>query len=168
MKILNVTINNILSIENVNLTFEDNGLVLLEGWNYDDNKAYGAGKTAIFNAISYGLYGKLPRRITATEILKTGAKTGSVSVRVMAGGFEYCITRYRPNTKVVIEKNGSKIDITQEEFEATIKLTYDQFLISMYTAQSTDGKFINLNDSGKKEFLQKKDVSYSFLPCRTG
>ena len=82
MNILSVEINNILSIENATLDFSDSGLVLVEGWNHDASRANGAGKTAIFNAITFALYDKLPRKVTASEILRRGAKTGSVRVRV--------------------------------------------------------------------------------------
>jgi DNA repair exonuclease SbcCD ATPase subunit len=47
MRILSVEIDNILSIEKASLSFDDNGLVLVEGWNYDTQRANGAGKTAM-------------------------------------------------------------------------------------------------------------------------
>ena len=47
MRILSLEVSNILSIESASLSFEDNGLILVEGWNYDTGRANGAGKTAI-------------------------------------------------------------------------------------------------------------------------
>jgi DNA repair exonuclease SbcCD ATPase subunit len=74
MKVLSLKIENILSIKEAQVDFEDSGLILVEGWNYDDGRANGAGKTAIFNALSFALYGKLPRKITASEILRKGTR----------------------------------------------------------------------------------------------
>src|SRR5208283_1032835 len=96
MKILSVKISNILSIEDAYVEFDDSGLMLVRGWNYDVDRANGAGKTAIFNAIAFALYDKLPRKITATEILRRGSKSGYVEVRVECGGDEYTIRRSRP------------------------------------------------------------------------
>jgi DNA repair exonuclease SbcCD ATPase subunit len=166
VKVLSIEVNNILSIEDMSLTFEDSGLVLVEGWNNDDNRAMGAGKTAIFNALSFGLYGKLPRKITATEILKKGAKTGFVEVVLSIGADTYKVKRGRPLSEY-FEKNGVKAEINQDRFEAIIKLSYDQFLISMYTSQSADKKFINLNDSEKKDFLLKLMNFTEFNTCKT-
>ena len=76
MKIQYVEIRNLLSFEDATLQFEDNGLVLLEGWNFDDGRANGAGKTAIFNSVCFALYGKVPREISISEILRDGTKKG--------------------------------------------------------------------------------------------
>ena len=152
MNILSVEINNILSIENATLDFSDSGLVLVEGWNHDASRANGAGKTAIFNAITFALYDKLPRKVTASEILRRGAKTGSVRVRVRTGINEtISITRKRPKG-LEIEKDGVKQEWTQKELEFHLKLSYEQFLLSMYAPQGAV-RFLSVNDSDKKNFL---------------
>jgi len=153
MIISNLKIENILSIKEAEIQFDKTGLVLLEGYNYDDNRGNGSGKTAIFNALSFALFDKVPRKITKTEILRNGTKSGSVQCDMLVGTDTYSIKRCRP-TKVEYFKNGSRIDIRQEEFEQKIGLTYDQFLITMYTAQGAyDKRFVSLNDSKKKEFI---------------
>ena len=68
MKIHSLEIHNILSIEQAAVTFGDSGLVLVEGFDYDSGRANGAGKSAIFNALSFALYDKVPRRVTKSEI----------------------------------------------------------------------------------------------------
>jgi len=152
MQIIKAHIENILSIENLDISFEPTGLVLVDGWSLDDNRANGAGKSAIFNAISYGLYEKTPRKITKTEILRKGSKKGHTYVEIQVGSNFYGVKRCRP-TNVEYFINGVKSDITQEEFENKIGLTYDQFMITMYTAQNSNNKFIFLNDKGKKDFI---------------
>jgi DNA repair exonuclease SbcCD ATPase subunit len=165
MRLLSVDIENILSIEKATIKFEESGLVLIEGWNYDAQRANGAGKSAILNAIAFALYDKVPRKITATEILRRGSKTGSVCIRVAAGNGEYSVCRSRPKG-VSFLRDGSPIDITQQEWEGIIKLSYEQFLVSMYSAQGTESKFLSLNDSSKKDFLLKLLNLEDFHACK--
>ena len=155
MKIISLEIENILSIEKASLSFKDNGLVLVEGWNHDTGRANGAGKTAIFNALSFALYDKIPRKVTASEILRRGSKSGRVTCVVDIGGEIWTICRSRPKG-VTYSSNNELKTITQEEWEAKIRLTYDQFLMSMYTAQRSDTispRFLLTTDSDKKGFL---------------
>ena len=155
MKIGSIEISNILSIEKARIDFQDTGLVLIEGYNHDDATANGAGKTAIANALAFGLYGKMPRKITASGILKYGAKTGYVIVNdIITHDGTWSVKRSRP-TSVIFYKNGIERDITQAEFESKLKLNYSQFLIAMYSAQTNGEKFIEMNDAAKKDFLLK-------------
>jgi DNA repair exonuclease SbcCD ATPase subunit len=144
-----------LSIESASISFEDSGLVLVEGWNYDTNRANGAGKTAIFNCLSFALYDKIPRKITASEILRRGAKSGSATVKLLCGQDEWLVRRSRPKG-VEFFKNGIRSEITQAEFESVIRLTYDQFLLTIYTPQANSiqfPRFLNSSDSDKKSFI---------------
>jgi len=153
MKIGSVVINDILSIKKARIVFEDTGLVLIEGFNYDDGTANGAGKSAIMNALSFGIYGKIPRNITITNLLRYGTKCGSVTVDdIQTNDGIWSVTRSRPGGAQYF-KDHIKQDISQEEFESILGLTYSQFLISMYSAQTKGEKFIDMNDKGKKEFL---------------
>lgn len=165
MKILSVKINNILSIENAAIEFDDTGLMLVQGWNHDVGRANGAGKTAIFNAITFALFDKLPRKITATEILRRGSKTGYVEVRVERDGSEFTVKRSRPKG-VAFFRDGISQVITQEEWEHKIGLNYNQFIISMYCAQGTSSRFLSLNDSDKKQFILQLLNLEEFLACK--
>src|ERR1039458_7210505 len=165
MKILSVKINNILSIEDTYIEFDDNGLMLVKGWNYDDERANGAGKTAIFNAIAFALYDKLPRKVTATEILRRGSKSGYVEVRILCGGDEYTVRRSRPKG-IAFSKNGNVLTVTQEGLEQILRLNYNQFIISMYAAQGTTTRFLSINDSEKKQFLLQLLNLEEFSSCK--
>lgn len=159
MKLISVNINNILSIEEASVSFKDNGITLVDGWNYDDSRANGAGKTAMFNAVTFGLYGKIPRKVTQSEILRRGCKKGFVEVFFQIADDTWMVRREKPNN-VLITKNSEPQLLTQEELDATIGLNYSQFLLSIYTAQDEAEMFIFLNDSGKKdEILKLLDVS---------
>ncbi len=155
MRVLSLEVENIISIEKASLTFEDNGLILVEGWNYDTQRANGAGKTAIFNCLAFGLYDQLPRKITASEILRRGTKSGFVRVSVLCGEDTWTVQRSRPKG-VLFFKNGTPQDISQSEFESFIRLTYEQFLLTIYTPQANSRKFdrfLRSADADKKEFL---------------
>lgn len=155
MRILSTEIQDILSIQNATIEFDNDGLVLVEGWNYDTQRANGAGKTAIFNCLTFSLYDKLPRKITASEVLRRGCKTGFVKTRILCGEDVWTVIRTRPKG-VKFFKNDIEQDITQEEFESFLRLSYEQFLLTIYTPQANSGKlirFLSSPDSSKKEFL---------------
>lgn len=154
MKIQNISINNILSIKQASIPFEDKGLVLVEGWNHDADRANGAGKSAIFNALSFALFEKLPRKITASEILHRGEKAGYVEVQLSIGSSCWIVKRFRPKN-VEFYRDGKKLNITQQEFESMIRMSYDQFILTIYNAQSNTNtsRFISSSDTDKKSFL---------------
>lgn len=152
MKVVSIKINNILSIEDAEVTFEDTGLMLVKGWDHDAGRANGAGKTAIFNALSFAIFDKLPRKVTATEILRRGSKSGYVDVSLQIGNDQYSVRRSRP--KGVVFKRGSDIlTISQEEWESLIKLNYTQFTKIAYCTQGATDRFLSTNDADKKKFL---------------
>jgi len=155
MRVLSLDVENILSLEKTSIKFEDSGLVLVEGWNYDTARANGAGKTALFNCLSFALYDKLPRKITASEILRRGSKSGFARCSVLCGEDIWSVQRSRPKG-VEFSKNGIKQDITQEEFESFIRLSYNQFLLTIYVPQANSGqssRFLAVPDASKKEFI---------------
>jgi len=171
MRLKKLTIKDILSIEDVELEFQDSGLLLLDGWNYDDNTANGAGKTSIWNALSFGLYGKLPRKVTVSELIRHGAKKGHVKIELEIDGKSVYIERHRPK-KEIFTVDGSDIP-TQEELERHIRLTYNQFLMCMYASQTGQSKFIELPDVEKKDFflnllnLSQFDTTKSLIDTKT-
>jgi DNA repair exonuclease SbcCD ATPase subunit len=156
MKIKSVTINNILSIESATVTFDDSGLMLVKGWNYDDSRGNGAGKTALFNAISFALFDKLPRKITATEIVRRGCKTGSVELELEINHDRYLVRRSRPkgtHFEKITAGINTALTMTQEEWENLLGINYTQFVLTMYAAQGSSTRFLSINDADKKTFL---------------
>ena len=159
MKLISCDIENFLSIEQAHVDFDDSGLLLIEGWNYDVDRANGAGKTAVLNAISFALYDKLPRKISASEIVRRGTKKGSVSIRLDVGGEIFRVQRSRPKgVTFSLEVNGTleELSLTQEEWEAKLRISYNQFIVAMYCSQANSAatpRFLLLNDSDKKQFL---------------
>jgi len=153
MRVKELEAENILSIGHISIPFGNSGLVLLDGWNHDDDSHNGAGKTSIFNALAFAVYGKLPRKVTASEILRKGCKTGYARVVISVGDDELDIKRCRPSGLVVFKNKQPCPDMSQEQLETMVGLTYDQFLICMYSAQTESIKLLTLNDSAKKDFF---------------
>lgn len=172
MKLISCTIENFLSIEQAHVDFDDSGLLLIEGWNYDVDRANGAGKTAILNAISFGLYDKLPRKVTATELVRRGTKRGSVSCKVDTGSEILVVSRSRPKgVHFYRESNGAleELSLTQEEWENKLRLSYNQFVVAMYCSQANSAatqRFLLLNDSDKKQFLLQLLNLNEFVLCK--
>lgn len=141
------------------MDFDSEGMLLLEGWNYDVDRANGAGKTAILNALAFGLYDKLPRKITASEIVRRGTKKGEVRIRLDVNGNIFEVQRSRPKGVSFTQEIGGtdeEISLTQEEWEAKLGLSYNQFIVAMYCSQANSGsspRFLQLNDADKKQFL---------------
>lgn len=166
MKILSVKIVNILSIEEAYVEFKDSGLTLVQGWNHDVGRANGAGKTAIFNALTFALYDKLPRKITATEVLRRGCRSGYAEVLLEVRGIQYTVHRSRPKG-VLFFKSGQPEELTQERFENIIQLNYEQFILSMYAAQGSTKRFLSVNDTDKKQFLLQLLNLEEFGACKS-
>lgn len=152
MKIKNLKIHNILSIEDAEIEFGNSGLVLIEGFDYDTNRANGAGKSAIFNALSFALYDEVPKRITKSEILRRGTSSGYSEVTLDVMGREIKIKRERP-AACTYYIDGNQVEMTQEALIKMVGLNYNQFLTTMYNCQDSNNRFVFLNDRGKKEFL---------------
>lgn len=152
MKIKNLKIHNILSIEDAEVEFGNSGLVLIEGFDYDTNRANGAGKSAIFNALSFALYDEVPKRITKSEILRRGTTNGYAELSLEVNGRTFKVKRERPVASTYYI-DGLQVNMTQEAFVKAIGINYEQFLTTMYNCQDSNNRFVFLNDRGKKEFL---------------
>lgn len=75
----------------------------------------GSGKTSIFEAIVYGLYGKVDSKFEAYQNHEGQTK---VTVRFQMDGIHYEIQREFPNNKAIMYKNGEKFKQgTREIFE---------------------------------------------------
>jgi DNA repair exonuclease SbcCD ATPase subunit len=148
MKILSVEIENLFSIEKATVNFLNDGCTtIIDG-------EMGSGKSSIINSICFGLFGMIPKDVNLTKILRRGTKKGYSKVSVQVGEDVYVVVRHRPN-KVAFLKNDEEVSITQEEFSKILGVSYDQFIIAVFFSQSTHGRFINLNDTQKKDFITR-------------
>ncbi len=121
------------------IDFPDKGVFLLTGES-------GTGKTTIFKAINFALYGK------EQKVLKIGEKKYSVYLEL--NGLK--ITRTK-STHVVVEKG----DDTYEDASAQAIINDifgTDFLLTGYIAQKQVDGFFNLSDQEKTNFLNKLSI----------
>jgi len=161
MRVLSLSAKNFWSFEELNLDHAifDQGLHLIKGWNYDEDSANGAGKTAIPDAICYAFTGKIPRSVKVDELInKKKKKDLFVSMEVEDHGNIYKIERGRKPTILNLTINGQQElgkdkDELQKVIENTLGLSYDIFVNSVYFCQNAKSRFVSASDGEKVKIL---------------
>lgn len=164
MRIKNLTISNILSIESATILFPENGLLLIDGWNHDTQSANGAGKSSIFHALSWGIYGRSPREVSVGEFVRHGAREAKVTVDIeLAKDRVLRVERGRPKSlRATLNDTG----LTDNEYEELIPIDYDQFMLAQYFAQGLGVRFLDLADTARKDLLLKLMRADGFAESR--
>lgn len=144
------------------LTFDiTNGITLIDGWNEDDQTSEGSGKSAVCNALSWGLYGKIPKDVNIDDVIKHGEKSCDIEIWFESG---HVVKRSRkPNELMLLEydgenfkaKKGKDVRETQQMIEEFIGLSFDAFCQSVYFAQNNDKKFISANQEDRGKILSE-------------
>jgi DNA repair exonuclease SbcCD ATPase subunit len=154
-----VTAKNFQSWKNLEFTVQK-GNTLITGFNYDDNTAEGVGKSAILNAICWGIFGTIPKDSNIDDVITQGEKSCSVNV-YLKNGISIVRTR-KPNDLYFFSSDspetiirGKDIKDTQKLIENRIKFTYETFLQSVYFAQNSLVKFLLSNEEGKVKILSQ-------------
>lgn len=134
------------------------GITLLEGYNYDDNTEEGCGKSAILNAICWGLYGKIPKSIKADDIISFGEHSVAVEIELLDGST--IIRQKGPNKLVLKYSNGvcvEKSDVreTQKFIDSHIGIDFDSFCFTVYFSQSSQDRFLVTTPETKSKILTK-------------
>lgn len=170
MRINEVLISNFLSIENITLYFNDShaGLNVIEGINKDESstQSNGAGKSALFDAICWGLFGLTPRGIRGKEIIKRGERTAEVIVVFEINNLRYSISRCigKANELTfyqidvynawIILTQGTQA-LTQAKINEVLKFDYELFKSVVYMGQDNLPDFPSLTDKGLKTFMER-------------
>lgn len=150
MRLVSLKVKNILSIEEASVYFPDTGLVLVDGWNHDTGSANGAGKTAIFNALSWCLFDEYPRGVSISDFVRHGSKDAYVCAVLEVNGRVLTVKRSRPKSfSAALDEQP----LTDAEYSKLLPISYDQFVLTQYFAQGIGARFIDLNDSGRKDLL---------------
>lgn len=166
MKLTKIEIENFYSIEKAELKLDKvKGLILIEGINKDTGGSNGAGKSVIFEAIIWALFGKTIRKSTEDAMINIKAKKNCrVSLTIDKNKV---ITRTRKPTsltftdgdKVLTKDHAAK---TQEEIERTLNTNYKVFMASIVFGQHSDLDFIGATPDDKrviiKNFLNIDDI----------
>lgn len=139
------------------------GVTLIDGINLDDNTSEGSGKSSIVNALCWCLYGQLPKDVNIDDVIRTGQKSGQVSV-FLTDGTEIKRTR-KPNDLVIVTgqnagQRGKDVKDTQKMINELIGMSFETFCQSVYFAQNYNNKFITANQEEKGKILSElQDLS---------
>jgi DNA repair exonuclease SbcCD ATPase subunit len=137
LTIMKLLLNNFRCFKDITLDLPDNGTILLWGTS-------GIGKTTIFKAINFVLYGK------EQKVVKHGEKKCKVELQFK----DLIITRTKVPNHLIFQRGENSYfdDPAQKEIE---KIFGRDFLLTSYMAQKGTENFFNLSSNEKSTFLQK-------------
>ena len=168
MKINKIKIENFLSIKEATLDFEDfKNLVHLVGVNNDTKPkgSNGAGKSALIEAIVFGLFGKTLRK-TSEKSLSRYESSGKCRVTITVND-DVVIERTKKPPKLVVIAGGNNvtkesIQQTQNYLESFLNTNRNVFLASIVFGQQNAMNFLTASPEEKREiiqsFLSVKDI----------
>ena len=120
---------------------EDNGVILLWGTS-------GIGKTTIFKAINFVLYGK------EQKVIKHGEKKCKVTLEYK----DLIITRTKGPNHLTLKK-GTQIDFSDDPAQKEIEKIFGKdFLLTNYMAQKSTESFFSMSNIDKSTFLHRLSI----------
>lgn len=168
----NIHIENFFRFESVNIPLSSQGLVLIEGENRDSktSTSNGTGKSSLFEAILWCLWGKTIRGKSGDEVVNRIKKSNCVvELLVNNDGEHYQISRYRKHTphknklyfkkvspagEVLADLTGAIEKETQAEIDKFLGVTYDTYTQGPMMPQGSFKRFSQMTDAGMKEVLE--------------
>ena len=158
MKINKIEINNFYSIKNVKLKFDKyDGIVLLEGANKDTGGSNGSGKSALIEAVVWGLFGKTIRKSTEEALINNKSKKAcSVKITVnddvvIERGKKPVFLRLYKGDKEITKDNALN---TQAAIDEVLQTNYKVFLASTVFGQQNNIEFINATPEDKRTIIK--------------
>ena len=151
-----ITAKNFMSWESLEFNVTD-GVTHITGWNHADNTSEACGKSAIFNALCWGLFGFTAKDTAIDDVIKDGHKSCNVYVTLEDGTV---IERSRKPNDLAIwgvaaaePTRGKDAKETQKMIEQLLGFSYETFLQSCYFAQNGQVKFLSANEENKAKIL---------------
>lgn len=157
---------NFLSHTHSVLDFDFSSALFVGAFDGDERKSNGAGKSAIFQAISFALHSQT-RHKTADDVVKRGQTVGKVEFTFIQDEHKYIIIRTRNvrtgRTDVIlrrINEDGTTEDLTADTTSMTnalirdiIKSNYDVFINSSYFQQNFGFDFAEGTFSSRQSLI---------------
>ncbi len=166
-----VEIKNFMSFEYAVREFKDNGLILVQGEN-------GAGKSSIWDAVSWAIFGKTVRGVDGDDVVHWGAgEDCAVTVSFSLGNDYFEVTRHRRGTdkddkgsllgnrlRIAWKPHGAEdeeivelgsIDATQTWLLDVARIDFELFRCTVLFAQEETFNFVSATDKKQKEILSK-------------
>jgi DNA repair exonuclease SbcCD ATPase subunit len=152
--------------EEIVIDLYNQGLVLISGWNADSSTSAsnGSGKSTIFEAILWCLWGKTVRKYSTDQVINsTVGKNCRVILIVEVDGIIFTITRHRKHGK---EKDSlsvlTKKDISghtnaspQKLIDELLGIDYETFIRGPMMPQGSFKRFSEMTDSESKKILDQ-------------
>ena len=148
MQIERLEIANFLSYEAATLNLKDRGLLLVEGENRDQGGSNGAGKSSLFEAICWALFGRVNSGLRGDDIRRFGTSSTRVAVLLDVDGQAVSVVRHRAhlehaNTLHLIingeDSRGASDRDTQAKLENLLHLDWDTFISVALFPQGKQG-----------------------------
>ena len=152
MIIEQLDLHNFMCHKDTKIIFKD-GIWLITGEN-------GAGKSTIFDAITFALYGKT--RGDIDSIIRNGQSECKVILKFSIDGNRIVINRHRGKLHSTLNINYENGDASlnrptiaenQKKIEEIIGLNYDMFISSVYFGRENIANFINKTPKDRKQLL---------------
>ncbi|AID17398.1 recombination exonuclease [Listeria phage LMTA-148] len=162
-----VKIKNFLSIKDMELNLDKQGLVLIEGKNKTNEafKSNGAGKTSMIDAITYAIFGKTVGGLKSDSVVNNKEKKNTaVILDFEVDKNKYRIERYRKDkkegniVKLYQGKNNitkSTVDNTDKEILSLFGIDFNTYVNAIMYGQGDMPIFSQATDKGKKEILER-------------
>jgi DNA repair exonuclease SbcCD ATPase subunit len=149
------------------------GITLITGSNKKDGGSNGSGKsTAIVESVVYALYGQTTKKLKAEHVINNKNKKDCfVEISFNINQDEYVIRRYRNHgekgNQLIFEKNGKdlsleKIRDTQSLIEATIRISFKSFILSIVLSQEKMAGFAENEPIERRKIIESL-LMYDFI-----
>jgi DNA repair exonuclease SbcCD ATPase subunit len=163
--------SNFRSFENFKLDLTKNGVTLVQGkieGGSETLESNGAGKSSIFSAISWALFGKFPHvsgsKVSGDKVVRRGSSGGCyVTATFQAAGQTVCVTRYRLHalhgdklTLRVEDKEETQATNlkTQQVVESLLGISFELFVNLIFVTEATiKESFAFETDANRKKML---------------
>jgi DNA repair exonuclease SbcCD ATPase subunit len=144
--------------------FEDldrKGLTLIEGKNLDEDDSNGSGKSSLFDAISFALFGQTVRGLKGNDVIhRKFGKECEVRLEFYFKKTPYIVVRKRKPDEFYVEVEGKRVELgtqamTQDWLNKQLEIDYDLFRSTVVFAQGETFNFIDSTNKEQKEILSK-------------
>jgi DNA repair exonuclease SbcCD ATPase subunit len=157
-----LSIQDFMSFAKQEIDFDSDGMVLVQGLVRGESQdSNGAGKSALFEALAWVLFGETVRNVAAAKVMRQGGKEVRVILTFHVGETgPYVVTRWRTGKKVGVTLSLCPDDIPGSTSEIDVKIvqllgfTFDMFKNSVYYGQGLPYRFIQATDAEKKALVE--------------
>lgn len=157
MILKNLQLHNIGRYSDQNIPFDEGIIALIIGEN-------GSGKSTIFEAILWAIFGETAKKVTLDEIVSLGSDEGTADLTLVDGSTTYQIIRSRnvkkQSTTLIFLINGddqsaATIPETEKKIQEYLKTDFVTFRNSIFFGQEEVSQFVSGTDKQRKDILTK-------------